>query len=312
METSEARGPTRRVEALAGGTLTATRPASAPPAAETAAGKAPSLPSQAARAHPLVKAGRPMPRTKGEPRQRIAELPERETPAEEFRSAPPAPDARRPIPRLPLRGGAPQHPTAAEIDCGPAKQPLVALTFDAGSSPTPTPAILQALADADLRCTFFLTGEWTAHNPKLVRRIAAAGHELGNHTYSHPDLRRLGASAVARELERTDALVREVAGRGTRPYFRPPFGARDRRVLREAARCGYRCVYWTTDSLDSVRAGITPRQIERRVLTRVHPGSIILMHCGSAATAQALPHLLAALQQKGYRVVTVGELMRAG
>jgi peptidoglycan/xylan/chitin deacetylase (PgdA/CDA1 family) len=188
----------------------------------------------------------------------------------------------------------------------------VALTFDAGASPAPTPAILHALKAANLHCTFFLTGEWTAHNPGLVRRMAAEGHELGNHTYSHPDLRHLSDAAVARELERTDALVRKVAGRSTRPYFRPPFGARDRRVLRDAAKDGYRCVYWTTDSLDSVRRSITPRQIERRVLGRLQPGSIVLMHCGSAASAAALPHLLLALRQKGYRVVTISELLRTG
>jgi peptidoglycan/xylan/chitin deacetylase (PgdA/CDA1 family) len=199
-----------------------------------------------------------------------------------------------------------------ELDRGPATRPVVALTFDAGSSPAPTSAILQALAAADLRCTFFLTGTWAVQNPELVRRIAARGHELGNHTYSHPDLRRVSSARVAQELDRTDKLVRHLTGRGTRPYFRPPFGARDPRVLRDAARRGYRCVYWTTDSLDSVQRGITPRQIERRVLTRLCPGSIILMHCGSSATAQALPHLLAALHHRGYRVVTVSELLRAG
>jgi peptidoglycan/xylan/chitin deacetylase (PgdA/CDA1 family) len=146
----------------------------------------------------------------------------------------------------------------------------------------------------------------------LVRRIAAAGHELANHTYSHPDLCRLSNAAVARELERTDALVRRITGRGTRPYFRPPFGSRDRRVLREAARCGYCSVYWTTDSLDSIRQDVTPQQIERRVLAHARPGSIILMHCGSQATARALPRLLGALERRGYRIVTVGELLRSG
>jgi peptidoglycan/xylan/chitin deacetylase (PgdA/CDA1 family) len=194
----------------------------------------------------------------------------------------------------------------------PTSRPLVALTFDAGSSAAPTPAILRALKAADRRCTFFLTGAWTAQHPGLVREIAEEGHELGNHTYTHPDLRHVSNARVAKELERTDALVREVAGRGTQPYFRPPFGARDARVLREAAHHGYRCVYWTTDSLDSVVKGITPRQIERRVLARLRPGSIILMHCGSAATAEALPHLLTALRKRGYQVVTVSDLLRAG
>jgi peptidoglycan/xylan/chitin deacetylase (PgdA/CDA1 family) len=188
----------------------------------------------------------------------------------------------------------------------------VALTFDAGAGSGPTADILRALAAADRHCTFFLTGEWVAAHPQLARRIVTAGHELGNHTYTHRDLRRLSDAGVARELQRTDAIVREVTGQGTRPYFRPPFGARDPRVRRTAARRGYRCIYWTTDSLDSVRKQITPRQIERRVLARARPGSIVLMHCGSQATAAALPRVLAGLQHRGLRVVTVGELLRAG
>jgi peptidoglycan/xylan/chitin deacetylase (PgdA/CDA1 family) len=197
-----------------------------------------------------------------------------------------------------------------EIFCGPATRRCVALTFDAGSAAAPTAAILRALAAADRRCTFFLTGEWTARHPDMARRIAAAGHELGNHTYSHVDLCRLSNAGVARELERTDVLVRRLTGRSTRPYFRPPFGSRDRRILREAARSGFRSVYWTTDSLDSVRRDITPRQVERRILEQVQPGSIVLLHCGSEATARALPCLLGALDRRGYRVVTISELLR--
>jgi len=207
----------------------------------------------------------------------------------------------------------PQPPTVLpELDRGPTSHRLVALTFDAGSSAAPTPGILHALKAAGLRCTFFLTGEWTDHNRSLVRRIAEAGHEFGNHTYTHPDLCHVSSARVGKELDRTEALVQEVAGRGTRPYFRPPFGARDSRVLREAARHGYRCVYWTTDSLDSVKEGITSRQIERRVLSHLQPGSIILMHCGSEATAEALPHLLALLHKRDYQVVTISELLRSG
>ncbi len=149
-------------------------------------------------------------------------------------------------------------------------------------------------------------------NPALARRIVAEGHELGNHTFTHRDLRHLSDAAVAGELTRTDTLVRQITGRGTGPYFRPPFGARDRRVRRAAAQRGYRCIYWTTDSLDSVRRGITAGQIQRRVLARARPGSIILMHCGSAATATALPRLLTTLHRRGYNVVTVGELLRHG
>src|SRR5262249_53566834 len=108
---------------------------------------------------------------------------------------------------------APSGPVAAhEVDRGPTARKRIALTFDAGSSASPTPAILAALRDQDLRCTFFLTGRWTEQNPEVVRQIAEAGHELGNHTYTHPDLTHVPDARVRSELERTEEEVRRVAG----------------------------------------------------------------------------------------------------
>jgi peptidoglycan/xylan/chitin deacetylase (PgdA/CDA1 family) len=146
-------------------------------------------------------------------------------------------------------------------------------------------------------------------NPEMVRRIADAGHELGNHTYTHPDLTRVPDEQVLAELQRTEDQVRRVTGRSTKPYFRPPFGARDARVLRLAAVEGYRSVYWTTDSWDSVKKGIRPDEIRRRVVGKAQPGGIVLMHCGSQATADALPQILRALKEQGYEIVTVSELL---
>lgn len=187
----------------------------------------------------------------------------------------------------------------------------VALTFDAGASPAPTPALLKALKSAGVRATFFLTGKWCEKNPDLVRQISSEGHEIANHTYSHQDLRKLSDEEIAAQLSRMDEIATRLTGHGTRPYFRPPFGGRDKRVLRAAAQEGYTSVYWAIDSWDAFKPGITSEEIRSRVLDRIEGGDVVLMHCGSQATADAVPSLITDLERRGYRIVTVSELARA-
>jgi len=189
---------------------------------------------------------------------------------------------------------------------------MVSLTFDAGASSKPTPDLLDTLKAAGLHVTFFLTGKWCEENEALVRRIHDEGHEIANHTYSHPDLRKLDDSAIKSEIEKTDEIVLRITGAHCAPYLRPPYGARDKRVLRIASEAGYTPIYWSLDSWDSFKKGITPQEISRRVLGRVQGGDIVLMHCGSQATADALPGLIRELESRGLRIVTVTELLRGG
>lgn len=188
----------------------------------------------------------------------------------------------------------------------------IALTFDAGASPAPTPSILKTLKSAGLQVTFFLTGKWCEQNPELVKEIAADGHEIGNHSYSHPDLRKLSDEAIVEQLKKCEDLVMSLTGKSTKPLFRPPFGGRDKRVLGIAGEQGYRSVYWSLDSLDAYKKGITSQQIEDRILGRIQGGDIVLMHCGSAPTAAQLPDLISKLQQRGYQIVKASELMGGG
>lgn len=201
--------------------------------------------------------------------------------------------------------------TSKEVDAGSSSAKLVALTFDAGSSAEPVPQILRALAQRGLHCTFFLTGEWIERYPDAARQIAEAGHELGNHSWSHPAFTSLTDEQIREQLRRTEEIALRVCGRSTKPLFRPPFGARDERVRSVAADEGYLTIYWTIDSWDSVKKDITPQMITDRVMRLMRPGAIVLMHCGSEATAQALPQVLNALDAQGYRVVTVSELLRS-
>lgn len=184
----------------------------------------------------------------------------------------------------------------------------IALTFDAGASAKPTPALLSMLAQKGVRSTFFLTGKWVDGNKDMTRQIAEAGHEIGNHTYSHPDLRKISDDSIRDELEKTEAAVQAVAGVSTKPYFRAPFGARDSRVLKVALDEGYRSVFWTADSWDAFKKGIKADEIEERVLERARDGAIVLMHCGSWPTVEALPKIIDELRARGYELVTVSEL----
>ncbi len=189
----------------------------------------------------------------------------------------------------------------------------VALTFDAGADSAPATYILDTLRQHNVHITFFLTGKWAEDNPELVRRIAAEGHEIGNHTYDHPDLRELDEAAIAEQVLRTEQIVRDLAGQSTRPLLRPPYGARNQAVLDTLARLGYISIYWTVDSLDSVGEPKTVDFLVRRV---THPGvpldgAIFLLHVGNRTSAEALPAILDYFQQEGYRVVPVSEIVRA-
>jgi peptidoglycan/xylan/chitin deacetylase (PgdA/CDA1 family) len=196
-----------------------------------------------------------------------------------------------------------------EIDRGVARRHEVALTFDAGSDYRPVRKILETLAKDGTKCTFFLTGEWVQRNPKSTKRIAAEGHEFGNHSWNHPAFTGLSGPEIEDQLTRTEAIIQETAGKSTRPYFRPPLGARDSRVRKAVGSQGFLTVYWTLDSHDSVEKGITAEQIRDRVLGKITPGSIVLMHCGSQASADALSDILEGLKAKGLRPVTVSQLL---
>lgn len=196
---------------------------------------------------------------------------------------------------------------------GPSGRPWVALTLDAGAGAGPVPSILQTLRQRGVRLTFFLTGAWVRDHPELTRQIVADGHEIANHSMSHPDMTRLDQAAIRAELAETEALVQQVAGATTRPFFRPPYGAYNERVLQQVQREGYLPVYWTLDSLDSVGRPKTAAFLLRRVTDALPPeqlrGAIILAHCGSTATAEALPLILDRFTEMGFAVKTLSEVL---
>lgn len=191
----------------------------------------------------------------------------------------------------------------------PTQEKLVALTFDAGSDVGIADEILDILGDYGVHATFFLTGRWLELNPSAARRIADEGHSLGNHSYTHPDFREISEERMRAEIADTERLAQEVLGATLRPFFRPPYGAYNARVLEIVADEGYSySVMWTVDSLDW--KGISAEEMFNRIADNLRPGAVVLLHVGSGTkTAEALPLMLDLFIEEGYRQVTLPELM---
>lgn len=199
--------------------------------------------------------------------------------------------------------------TAKEIARGNAQRKEIALTFDAGSGATHTQSILKTLRDNHITSTLFLTGQWVENNPQLVKQMVADGHELANHTYSHPDLTTVSDAEIVNQFSKVEKAVQSLVGKTTKPFFRPPFGARNQRVLSISAGQGYQSVYWTFDSGDW-REDFTAQMVYNKVISEAVNGAIIVMHLDSQLTAEVLPKEIEQLKAKGYSFVTVSQIMR--
>ncbi len=214
-----------------------------------------------------------------------------------------------------LEGHSTEVYTPVLVINGVTDAPKVALTLDAGASSAPTPAILDALRERNIQITFFLTGQWIRNNPELARRIVTEGHELANHSTNHPDFRTLSDEQIIAELADMEQALFEATGASARPYFRPPFGAYDQRVLQVLIGQGYMPIYWTLDSLDSVGEPKSPQFLADRMTGhgQYTPeqmyGTIILAHCGSEPTAQALPTILDRYAAMGIKVTTISDVL---
>jgi len=183
---------------------------------------------------------------------------------------------------------------------------VVALTFDDGPDPARTPALLDTLAELHAPATFFLLGSQVDAHPELAARIAREGHELGNHTYSHRYLPLARSRSVAGELAATDAAIARATGI-TPTLARPPYGGRSPANVRAFARGGKRVVLWDVNSFDW--KGADAPDIAARVLARVRPGSIVLLHearTGGERTIEAVRLLVPELRARGYELVTAG------
>lgn len=202
-----------------------------------------------------------------------------------------------------------------EVVRGPRGKSEIALTFDAGEEAECFEDLIAALHNAHAHSTFFITGNWAQKNRNCAAAITKYGHEVGNHTWNHLNLTRQSDDIVRDEISRGEALLNEFTRQSSRPLWRAPYGERDDRVLRIASLLGYRSIYWTLDSLDSVEPAKTPQFLIDRITRKSDldlDGAIILMHVGVRSTADALPAIIGNLQGRGFRLVTVSKLLEAG
>src|SRR5216110_373342 len=186
--------------------------------------------------------------------------------------------------------------------------PYIAITFDDGPSATLTPKLLDILAAHHIKATFFVIGENVVEHPEIVARAAREGHEIGNHSWSHPNFGKMSDEGVRGQVQRTDDAIKDATG--TRPILlRPPYGSitpREKRWIHN--QFGYQIILWDVDPYDWKRPG--PSVVCNRILKETRPGSIVLSHDIHPGTIEAMPSTFDQLQAKGFKFVTVSELIR--
>ena len=186
--------------------------------------------------------------------------------------------------------------------------PYIAMTFDDGPSKTLTPHLLDILKERNMHVTFFVLGEMVKPHPEIIKRALDEGHEIGNHSYTHPNLAKMSDEAVKSELDRTKEQIMAATGGKPVTLMRPPYGS-----FTKAQRqwfhddLGYTVVLWDVDPLDWKRPG--PSVVESRILEGTHNGSIILSHDIHPGTVEAMPDTFDKLLAKGFKFVTVSELI---
>ena len=186
---------------------------------------------------------------------------------------------------------------------------VIALTFDDGPHPKTTDKILDLLAEYGAKATFFVIGQNVALYGKATARAAREGHEIGNHTYTHPSASSVDDALMAEEILRTEEIVRKTAGTECH-IFRPPGGDCADQVCRAATSQGLSIVLWNIDTRDWT--GVSSQEITQSVMSSASPGAVILFHDYAgrdSGTVEALKEILPRLSAAGFRFVTVSELL---
>ena len=182
------------------------------------------------------------------------------------------------------------------------------LTFDDGPS-IYTEEILDILDEYGVKTTFFLVDIWSQRFPELVQEIVARGHEIGNHSATHPQMSKLSVEKIAQELRLMSDEAEKLTG--VRPrLFRPPYGDYNNQVVLTARAEGYEVIQWSVDSLDWKNKGT--EDLIRRATQSVKSGDIVLFHNDSQYIVEALPAVLQAYQKQGLTVVPISELLLSG
>jgi polysaccharide deacetylase family sporulation protein PdaB len=206
---------------------------------------------------------------------------------------------------LPFDEGGPSAIYSVKTD-----KKVVALTFDISWGEERTGPILDVLEQKGIKkATFFLSSPWSEGHPDIVKRIVDRKWEIGSHGHKHENYSTLSDAEIRAQITKSDSILKKVTGLKQLNLIRYPNGDFDKRVLKIADEMGYKSIQWDTDSRDWMNPGVD--QIVKRVVTKAHPGDIILLHASDSCrqTKDALPQIIDQLRAKGYEFVTVSELL---
>lgn len=208
------------------------------------------------------------------------------------------------------------------IISGYKKTNQIALTYDCGIEKSEiliknisqkhvvqTLNLLDVLKKHKIRATFFITGIWAETFPELVKHIASDGHEIGNHSYAHKDMTKISCEEIKKSIIKTEKIILNIAGLNTRPLFREPYGAWNRKVLKAVGDAGYGySIYWSIDPIDWQEPHT--KVIVQRILKKLGIGDIVLMHIWGENTAAATDIVVSKLKHLCFEFVTVSELLK--
>lgn len=183
---------------------------------------------------------------------------------------------------------------------------VVSISFDCAWGVDYTDEILNALKVSNVRATWFMVEFWTTKYADYVKKIDAAGHEIGTHSSTHSYMSKQNAEEIKLELTSSAEAIEKITQKKVE-LFRPPYGDYDNELIKTASELGYYTIQWDTDSLDW--KDLLPADVAMRVINNVQSGSIILMHNNGLHTAEAVPIILETLKNRGYTFVPIGELI---
>lgn len=186
------------------------------------------------------------------------------------------------------------------------------LTFDAGFENGNTPAILDALKKHDVKATFFVVGTYIKDNPDLIKRIHEEGHLIGNHTYHHPDMSQIATKeSFHKELKDVETEYKNVVGEEMTKFYRPPQGKYNESNLQMAKDLGYHTFFWSLAYVDWYENDQPSKEEAfQKLLGRIHPGAIVLLHSTSKTNAEILDELLTKWEEMGYRFASLEEFAK--
>ena len=195
------------------------------------------------------------------------------------------------------------------IYCVETQEKKVSISFDAAWGNEQTQSLLDILEKYNVKSTFFLVGDWVRKYPDDVKAIAKAGHDVGNHSDTHPYMTQKDTSEMRTEIEKCSSEIEKLTGKKP-TLFRPPYGDYNNNVVDTVNDMGLYCVQWDVDSLDW--KGLSAEEMCARIKSNIKSGSIVLMHNGGENTPQALPMIIECIQELGYEIVPISQLLPKG